>query len=475
MAEITKLPEEVLRIIFKKLDGKSLFRVARVCKFWHRIVYELRLNVKMWSTFCLTEIPMPLLADMTGLVDINDRFLILAGFTTKKDIGDPKIETSRTRTQSPGNENGMFSLLDDNTINIKMDSLVSSRLPWQFWREVYLAYRRTVLISRWPCLRRTVTESSRYGKTTCVKFHGNFLLTGHENGAVFCWVNAGTKLQTYTFLHMHLSTVTALTVIDDSNLKNGKSNIFTVISGSDDRDLHVTMYQSKPLRSACYNQSTAITSISSWGQYFVTGSQESIVHGQWVFHLSSYLKLERHYHLLGHSCSYVRCTAIWENKVVTGDNDGNIYIWELTRTDKPYLLPLVTHTLPGPIQQTLICGDRIVCLANKDILAVSLNGREFYKFSVYSDLYRTPECIKVWGPILAIGLKSGIVAVYHLATDVEWQNIDISKPLQMLHSGQEHIIDISIIDSGLGLSIAFSTDDNSIHLAHWLPGRAQNT
>ncbi|CAE1306494.1 unnamed protein product [Acanthosepion pharaonis] len=318
-------------------------------------------------------------------------------------------------------------------------------------------------------------ENPDYGKTTCVKFHGNLLLTGHENGAVLCWANAGTKTQTCTTLHRHRSTVTALTVVDKSNLKNGKSPVFTVISGSEDRDLRFTTYEFKPLKSACYNHSTAITSISSWGQYFVTGSHDTILCGQWVFHLSSNLKWERCHHLLGHSCSYVRSTAIWGNKVVTGDDDGNVYIWELIETNKRYLLPLVIHTLPGPVQQTLICGDRILCLANKDVLAVSLNGEKFYKFSVYNELFRNPECLGAWGPILAIGLKSGIVAVYHFENDAEWQNINVSKPLQMLHSGQEHVIDVDITDSGLGLSITFSTDDNSVHLAHWLPHLPQTT
>lgn len=65
--------------------------------------------------------------------------------------------------------------------------------------------------------------------------------------------------------------------------------------------------------------------------------------------------------------------------------------------------------------------------------------------------------------------------MYHLENDAEWQNINVSKPLQMLHSGQEHVIDVDITDSGLGLSITFSTDDNSVHLAHWLPRLPQTT
>lgn len=466
MTEITDLPEEVLRIIFNKLDGNTLFRMARVCKFWHRIVHELKRNMNMWSTFCVTEIPMPLLAEMTGLVDVNN--LLAVGFSSSKQYENQKTSTSNEFTGSK-NEN-IISVFEENQTNV-----ISSRLPWQFWREVYFAYRRSRLISHWPCLRRSVTQNPDYGKTTCVKFHGNLLLTGHENGAVLCWANAGTKTQTCTTLHRHRSTVTALTVVDKSNLKNGKSPVFTVISGSEDRDLRFTTYEFKPLKSACYNHSTAITSISSWGQYFVTGSHDTILCGQWVFHLSSNLKWERCHHLLGHSCSYVRSTAIWGNKVVTGDDDGNVYIWELIETNKRYLLPLVIHTLPGPVQQTLICGDRILCLANKDVLAVSLNGEKFYKFSVYNELFRNPECLGAWGPILAIGLKSGIVAVYHLENDAEWQNINVSKPLQMLHSGQEHVIDVDITDSGLGLSITFSTDDNSVHLAHWLPRLPQTT
>ena len=172
MTEITDLPEEVLRIIFKKLDGKTLFRVACVCKFWHRIVHELKRNVKMWFTFCLTEIPMPLLAEMTGLVDVNN--LLLAGFTaTEAEKKEQKTSTRNVSSPESNNENSMLSPLEQKKV-----SVVSTRLPWQFWREVYLAYRRSSLISRWPCLRRTVFTQNLdyYGKTTCVKFHGKSII-----------------------------------------------------------------------------------------------------------------------------------------------------------------------------------------------------------------------------------------------------------------------------------------------------------
>lgn len=137
MTELSAIPEEVLRIIFRKLDGTTLFRMGQVCKYWNRIVYELSQDVSMWCSFCLYEIPTPALEQMTGLVDV-----------------DNLLECdSRMR-----------------------DRILSVRLPWQYWREVYIAYCRSRCLRQWHCLRRTVRQSKFRGKPTCVKFHGKLFI-----------------------------------------------------------------------------------------------------------------------------------------------------------------------------------------------------------------------------------------------------------------------------------------------------------
>ncbi|CAI9725422.1 F-box/WD WD repeat-containing 11-like isoform X3 [Octopus vulgaris] len=430
MTELSDIPEEVLRIIFRKLDGTTLFRMGQVCKYWYRIVYELTQDVSMWCSFCLYEIPTPALEQMTGLVDV-----------------DNLLECdSRMR-----------------------DKILSVRLPWQYWREVYIAYCRSRCLRQWHCLRRTVKQSKFRGKPTCVKFHGNLLLTGHENGSVICWENAGMKHQTNSLLHRHRSAVTALAVLDFSNLKNGKTTSFTIISGSDDRELLYTTYRSEHRMTRCLSHSTIVTSISSWGSNFVTGNQDTILHGQWVFTLTPDFNIVRRFHLLGHGSSNITATCLWKNKVASGDDEGNIYIWELTETHKRYLLPFNVLSSSGPVQQIILCGDRLLCLSGKHTLSVYSNDKCCVEKNIFHDLTRTPEYISLWGPILAVGVKAGIVYIYRLETDKDWINIDLTAPLYILHSGQEHVLSLDITDSGLGPSLAFATDNNTIHLAHWLP------
>ncbi|GAB1607280.1 uncharacterized protein LOC115213953 [Argonauta hians] len=429
MTELNAIPEEVLRIIFRKLDGSTLFRMGQVCKYWYRIVDELTQDVSIWCSFCLYEISTSTLEQMTGLVDV-----------------DNLLECdSRTR-----------------------DQILSVRLPWQYWREVYIAYCRSRCLRQWHCLRRTVKQSKFRGKPTCVKFHGNLLLTGHENGSVICWENAGMKHQTCSMLHQHRSAVTALGVLDFSNLKNGKILAFTVISSSDDRQLLYTTYRSEHRITRCLSHSTTITTISSWGTKLVTGNQDTILHGQWVFTLTSDYNIVRQFHLLGHGTSNTTSTCLWKNKVASGDDEGNVYIWELIDTHKRYLLPWSILKTSGPVQQIILCGERLLCLTGKHTLFIFHKEKCCVEKNIFLDLIRTPECISLWGSILAIGVKSGIVYIYHVESDQDWMDIDLAAPVYILHSGQEHVLSLDITDSGLGPSLAFATDNNAIHLAHWL-------
>ncbi|XP_077286477.1 uncharacterized protein LOC143911476 [Arctopsyche grandis] len=56
-AAVVRLPPEVVEVILRYTDGRTLARCKLVCRSWRHIVQRLQKEMDLWKSFCLTEYP----------------------------------------------------------------------------------------------------------------------------------------------------------------------------------------------------------------------------------------------------------------------------------------------------------------------------------------------------------------------------------------------------------------------------------
>lgn len=123
-------PNEVLEKLFVYMNAENLMRAKKVCNRWNGVIQTLEQKGSVWLDFCIQEIPVYILFDITKLNELL--------YAKKGSI--------------------FYHLL--------------SKLSWVFWKETFKEYTRTGRIARDLHAITTITYNSDCGQVTALAFNG---------------------------------------------------------------------------------------------------------------------------------------------------------------------------------------------------------------------------------------------------------------------------------------------------------------
>ncbi|XP_076117790.1 uncharacterized protein LOC143085380 [Mytilus galloprovincialis] len=420
---ISDIPEEIHMFILSRLDGQSLVRAKRTCKMWACLIENLEKFFGIWLMCCLNEIPLFMLTEIMG-------------YNQKK---------------------------TDHKILIKS----CKQLPWIFWREIYAEYKRAFTIEWAKMEMADLYYDQAHSVITSLAIKDGKLLTGHEDGSVFCWKNVAMEGLDLKLVHKHQRRVTCMAVTttctDVSELLSSKCHTL-IVTGSQDYGVFVSdMTKSNSTELDYYN--LQINSVSCFGPYITSVANGSFVQGQSVWHVStegsltvtqeSKLEPPDNYSNPVH-------VALTEDRVFVVEENGGLYRW--TWNDGIPNKSVVITNLSCPVKSLICKDDCLVCLLDNGELEVTDSKSSYHrKWNINELLQRQPESMAWRGPLFALGTKGGVVYMY-LVKDIEnMKSLDLTKPAAKLTVEADHVNHIAIGDDGSSPLVAIATEQ--LHLS----------
>ncbi|XP_078323492.1 uncharacterized protein LOC111124846 [Crassostrea virginica] len=425
-------PNEVLEKLFVYMNAENLMRAKKVCNRWNGVIQTLEQKGSVWLDFCIQEIPVYILFDITKLNELL--------YAKKGSI--------------------FYHLL--------------SKLSWVFWKEIFKEYTRTGRIARDLHAITTITYNSDCGQVTALAFNDLLFYSGFENGDVYLWKNIdGCQSRARVggsvpcpvqaiYCNPEGTTTTKLQ-------KGGSNNTESLLIVYKDlirlqKDSKGDKWKLDIRRKPCEN-SHEFCPICPPGQ---TAAFEWYSGNQ--FHIVTNEKETRHVnsnpmeHLTAcsHSCGMI----------VFGRSTGEIMVCEEldsleTLSDATDMKFKLLGRLGSSVRQVICKGKHIVCLTDDSNIYVSVNMSTFHKIATHDNFCCHVECIAWHGSVLAIGTKYGFVYVYHIPREAHLQNIDL-KDCTTIQLNCEHVNNIAIGDDGSRVVVAVATDLlGVIHIIRW--------
>lgn len=66
-----QFPNELMETIFIQMNAENLMQSRKVCHRWNEIISKLERNGSLWLDFCLEEIPLHSLTDITKMQELH--------------------------------------------------------------------------------------------------------------------------------------------------------------------------------------------------------------------------------------------------------------------------------------------------------------------------------------------------------------------------------------------------------------------
>ncbi|XP_069130323.1 uncharacterized protein [Argopecten irradians] len=428
------LAKEIHVLILSKLDGLSLARVQKVCRLWYDIVDDFEKYFHVWLRCCLTEISTYDLAEITGLLEIDE----------------------------------------SEDLVVTADNL--KKLPTIFWREVYAEYHRNDFIKNKTKKVNKIQYPKCYGMVTAIKLKDNILISGHEDGRVISWEDIDVCIRNKT-CHQHQRMVTDLAVtragLTVNHLLLGINNMFVISTSKDSSLILNDMTTGQSTKISYFSKQ--VNSVSCSGLTFVSAANCSFLQGHPVWDIDYCrelkAKLRCRQDLAGQDSTNILAVALHRNKVLASDDIGNLFLYkgssEQNRNSEHRDQPVLLSMFGAAVKTILFRDDKVVCLTDDGMLGISLNLKDFIQHNVYEAVNVIPECIAWRVNILAIGAKSGKVFLYLVKEDTDLLDLNLSEPVAVYDTDSEHVNAITIGDDGNGPVLAIATDHNFITLVRW--------
>ncbi|XP_064609034.1 uncharacterized protein LOC135473131 [Liolophura sinensis] len=386
------IPVELQAFVLTKLDGASLARAKRVCSLWKEAVSKLEVYGNIWMGCCLKEMAPEILCQLSGIHDL---------WEVTKVLDQRLSEMART-------------------------------LPWTFWRDLYAKFYRTTYIKSccsWQ-FKPLVLAPPNNQVATCLKLWGNMLLLGYKNGYVSVCEDVEKAVPEFSPLHHHGRQVTGLALVTASHKDGGP----VLVSVSGGHDIQVTGLDRDTQCQLNYH-SKAVYCASSWKDSFVTGAGDSILHGQPVWRIEAPMSVQRHIVVHEHLSERPPVQPMWANQVASGDDKGNVLLWNLHYPDEP------THLgcFNSKIRWIELRGKLLLWLTASGILYISTNCKSYRKLDVFGSIHRKPETMALRGPVFAVGTIAGFVHLYHVSSLRDWEELELGQADSVIKFDAEHV------------------------------------
>ncbi|XP_076455286.1 uncharacterized protein LOC143289925 isoform X2 [Babylonia areolata] len=424
---LDQLPTEVLDSIISKLDGRSVACALGVNSRWREIVYNLSsaFNFNIWFRICLKEVGLDAMIAQTGLTWL----------ATKGSWSKAKLEAGR----------------------------------WEFWRALYAANVRCqeVNMLRWRVSHDQYLFKSEGRDVTVLTSHQCGLMhvcsspqlcccggkgrtmVGFRDGHTSCFnmlPGFGRISQPSQGFLKHMSSCSSAAFLTLGGgcpgFSDDASSVeMVVVSSSPSGDLMVTDMDSFLSYPLLEDHRQRVHCLSSLGPYFAIGSNHSQLEGVVVYQLTkkqgSY-RAQPVLRLLGSLHSDMQTVALAYNKVVAGDQKGNLYLWQFPplcgdeeegkggREPQVVGAPSNKSLMRSGIAQLLLHQGFVVVLSKpghpriswidtkKWEMRFSMCGKDIC--AVAPTCYN-PISLAACGCLLAVGLQSGMVLVFNMASE----------------------------------------------------------
>eukprot|EP00105_Crassostrea_gigas_P033448 XP_011456834.1 PREDICTED: uncharacterized protein LOC105348925 [Crassostrea gigas] len=434
-----QFPNELMETIFIQMNAENLMQSRKVCHRWNEIISKLERNGSLWLDFCLEEIPLHSLTDITKMQELH--------------------------VAQKGNI--FYHLL--------------SKLGWIFWKEIFKEYVRARRVKNELYAITTIKYNPDNGQVTSLALNDLLLYSGFENGDVYIWKNIDSgqrSTKVVESVHCPVQAIfcdpegTTSSKVLKGEVRNTESlivvyrDLVKFVRYTSESDNKRSEWQLEVPRKPCENSFEFCPVIPSddkvWFEWH-TGNQ---------FHFVTSEKETVHV-----STSMDRITASDSSSgmVVLGMRTGDILYCDNLETHGN--LSAIGHTsdieykvlgnVGSSVRQLINKGRNVVCLTDDSNIYVSINLSRFHCLDAHTSFGCRVECIAWHGAILAIGTKYGIVHVYHVPQERDLQNLDLRKNIA-ISLDCEHINAIAIGDDGSRPVIAVATDVvGVIHVIRW--------
>ncbi|ESO83843.1 hypothetical protein LOTGIDRAFT_236369 [Lottia gigantea] len=419
--EIQKLPKELQFYILSKCDGDSLINSGKVCTLWLEIIDVLEKSFHIWTGKCLNEIPRRYLVQLTGIPELLDK---------------------------------------------RNDSYCKD-VPWTFWKDVYFDYNRMSVVRDWIPERKVVMMPSQLNTCTALRSRDNILVSGHIDGNVVLWkdeVEPG-RFKLLTRHRSHVTAVDMLNTVESMKEVGEWVDGYTVVSVSRDSSIHV----SNPLSDSVKNITLyrgSVNNLSCWGSKFVVAAESSILNGQPVWKVDHDKTVNVLHELYGHEESCISAATCWNDQIISGDVIGNLYQWKLNSTTRQQCRPVIVAKFSESYtKQIYFDGYILLCLLGDGSICWRVGNQKFQTTPNKTELEifsATPTCLACRARLLVVGLNSGNVLVYYIATEESWLTFNPAVPtcrfracsdsincIDVCHDGNTPVIVVSSTNEGI--------------------------
>lgn len=421
------LPSEVLENIFNFLDGRSFCNAREVCKTWNEIIKGLQVKKNLWRQFCVKEISKSILEEIVWF----------------KNISCCDIE----------------------------------------WKSVYKKWFQSKLILTSPFYKRKICAFLP-NPITCIAVSGSWILTGHSNGMLCTW-NLH-KVNLHKSFVCHLRIINDMALVDLLNLGSyyGAENFpwahHHVITISKDQYIHVTSLLEPPpfVADPDAHQSPHgddLKQVRVFGDTFAISCRDNTV-SLWkmeilkepYFHLSIALVQK----IIGPE-DILLSIGLWHSEVQCVSYAGKLRALSANRSDwveKKYFKESYSDSRCENIVSVTVAllyrSKTVIMLTADGKLVVSVsenNNRHYYPMR---HLRTSVVSVALHGTILALGGENGKLFLYHINSEEELIQLNLSNPALTLSLSEASIISIYISFQDDSPVIAASTT-NLVYVIKW--------
>lgn len=436
-----QFPNELMENIFIQMNARNLMQSKKVCHRWNEIISKLERNGVLWLDYCLQEIPVHSLTDITKMQELH----------------------------AAQKGNIFYHLL--------------SKLGWIFWKEIFKEYVRSRRVKNELYAITTIRYNPDHGLATTLALNDLLLYSGFENGDVYLWKNIDSCQRSTKVVESNHCPVQAIYCDPEGTtsskvLRGGAKNpeSLIVVYGDLVKFIKNTSesgkynkrsdWQIEVPRKPCENQFEFCPIIPSdenvWCEWYSGNQLHFVTSEKETVHVST-------------SMDRITASDSSSGMIVFGRRTGDVLYCDQLETHGNLLAIghirdieyKVLGNVGSSVRQLISKGKNVLCLTDDSNIYVSVNLSSFHYLDTHASFGCHVECIAWHGAILAIGTKYGIVHVYHIPQEMDLQNLDLRKNT-VISLNCEHINAITIGDDGNRPVIAVATDIvGIIHVIRW--------